>query len=109
MHTHLKLTPFETNSRGLRDREYDLSKPENVFRVAVIGDLYTMPSGVDVRNPYHKVVERRLNLAGGPLSYEFINFDVGGYSLRQYWAVIRHKVLKYDPDMVLIGFCSSSD
>ena len=82
--TYFKLARVETNSRGLRDREYDLTKPERTFRVAVLGDSFTMPAGVDVRDSYHKVLERKLNLTTDSLSYEFINFGVGGYSLRQY-------------------------
>lgn len=109
MNTYFKLASVETNSRGLRDREHDLTKPEDTFRVAVIGDSLTMASGVDIADTYHKVLERRLNLVPGSLRYEFINFGVGAYSLRQYWAVMYHKILKYEPDMVLVGFTPLND
>ena len=35
--TYFKLTRFRTNSHGLRDREYDLTKPDDAFRIVVVG------------------------------------------------------------------------
>lgn len=46
--TTFKMVQFETNSKGLRDKEYLLSAPVNTVRVAVIGDLLTMGSGVSI-------------------------------------------------------------
>ncbi len=106
--TSFKLAAFKTNSAGLRDREYPVAKDAKVFRVAVVGDSYTMGAGVPIENAFHSLLEERLN-ANGPLHYEFINFGVGGYSLRQYAAVIRHKVLPLHPDLILIGWCGDND
>jgi hypothetical protein len=104
-----KLVRFETNSFGLRDKEYQQKKPDGTFRVAVIGDSFTMPAGVRIEDAYHTVLEDRLNAEGRDLSFEFINFAVGGYSLRQYWANIEYKAAQYDPDMILIGFYPGND
>lgn len=109
LRSFFKLVPFETNSHGLRDKEYEMSKPEKTFRVGVIGDSFTMPSGVRIQDAYHTLLEERLNREQGDLSYEFINFGVGGYSLRQYWGVIKYKTLKHDIDLILVGFCSTND
>ena len=49
-----------------------------------------------------------LNQAGAT-RWEFINFGVSGYYLSQYVAVVRHKVLEWDPDLVLIGFYAGND
>lgn len=109
----LRLTGFRTNSRGLRDAEYSVTKPAGTFRVAVVGDSYTMPAGVAIEEAYHSVLEARANEEGNEegeaLRYEFINFGVGGYSLRQYWAVVQHKVMEYEPDLIMIGFCARND
>jgi len=108
--TYFKKAVFRTNSRGLRDREYTLEKPPGVFRVAVVGDSVSMPAGVAIEDAYHSLLEERLNReSGGNPRYEFINFAVGGYSLKQYAAVIRHKVPAYDPDLIMLGFCYSND
>lgn len=107
--TFFKLVPFETNSRGLRDQEYPIAKPGQTFRVVVIGDSFTMPAGVRAEESYHSILEGRLNQESDSLSYEFINFGVGGYSLRQYSGVLKHRTLNYDPDLILIGFCPDND
>jgi hypothetical protein len=106
---YFKMARFETNSQGLRDKEYSIVRSNNTFRVAVIGDSFTMPAGVNLEMAYHTLLEEKFNQEQKDISFEFINFGVGGYSLRQYLGVIQYKALKYDPQLILIGFCSSND
>jgi GDSL-like Lipase/Acylhydrolase family len=107
---YFKLVPFRTNSIGLReDKEYAARSEPGVFRVAVVGDSYTMPAGVAIEDAYHKVIETKLNARGDGRTYEFMNFGVGGYTVRQYAAAIRHKVLALHPDLILIGWCAAND
>ena len=109
LRTYFKMAKFETNSRGLRDKEYAIAKLNNTIRIAVIGDSFTMPAGVNIEEAYHRLLEEKLNEEQRGLSYEFINFGVGGYSLRQYWGVIKYKAKEYEPDIILVGFCPSND
>ncbi len=107
--TYFKMARFKTNSQGLRDKEYSTAKPKNTIRVAVVGDSLTMPAGVNIEDAYHSILEEEFNRRCPNKNFEFINFGVGGYYLSQYWAVIRKKVLAWDPDMILIGFCEYND
>jgi lysophospholipase L1-like esterase len=107
--TYYFLADLKTNSQGLRDEEYPTEKPPGTYRVAVLGDSFTMPLGVELQDAYHSLLEERLNGAHPERRYEFINFGVPGYSLRQYVNVLRHKALAYEPDAVLIGFCYLND
>lgn len=107
--TYYKLARFETNSAGQRDKEYSKSKPDKTVRVAVIGDSFTMPAGVAIEDAYHSLLEDRFNARGDGMTYEFINFAVGGYNLKQYHAMLAKRALAYDPDVVLIGFCARND
>ena len=107
--TYFKLVPFQTNSHGLRDKEYSLDKPDGVFRVAVLGDSFTLPSGVAIEDAFHSLLEDRLNSGNESVRYEFINFAVGAYTLQQYLSAIRDKAMEYDPDLILIGFCAGND
>jgi hypothetical protein len=104
-----KLVPFVTNSRGLRDREYSLAKPPHTFRVAVLGDSFTMPAGIRIEDAYHTRIEDELNASHQERHWEFVNFSASGYQLVQYLAVLKEKAIRYDPDLILIGFCSLND
>lgn len=110
--TRFNLVAFRTNSKGLRDREYELAKPAGAFRVAVIGGSYTMPSGVEIEQAYHSLLEEHLNRESGSARYEFVNFGVGGYKNENKLATLRQKALAWQPDLVLFvldGFKLTQD
>lgn len=56
-----KLKTFSVNRHGLRDKDYDMKKPKNTIRFAVVGDSYTMGSGVAIENIWHSRLESQLN------------------------------------------------
>lgn len=107
--TYYQMVPFKTNSHGLRDKEYTVEKPPNTFRIAVIGDSYTLPDGVRIEDAYHSLLEEWLNENSKHWRYELINFGVGGYDLPEYTAVLKEKAIAYSPDLILIAFCSRND
>ncbi len=107
--TYFHLVPFRTNASGMRDKEYPLAKPRDTYRVALVGDSFVLPSGVAIEEAFHTRIEDRLNREQSHRHYEFINFGVAGYSLRQYRAVIEHRVRKYTPNLIILGFCPSND
>jgi hypothetical protein len=104
-----KLAHFESNSEGWRDRLYSLEKPEGVVRIAVVGDSFTMGSGIEIDDVYHSVLESRLNAMSDESQFEFLSFGVGTYDVRSYTSIIKEEVLRYDPDLILIGFCPEND
>ena len=104
-----KLVVFRTNSAGLRDKEYSLAKGEDTFRVAVIGDSFVMADGITIEETFHSLLEDRLNKESEDITYQFINFGLSAYNLRQYLEVMKHKALAYDPDLILVGFCPRND
>lgn len=107
--TLFKLSNFQTNAHGLRDKDYEFFKPTNTFRVAVVGDSFTMPAGVEIEEAFHSILEERLNKEQHGVKFDFINFGVGGYNLRQYLATIKLKAAMYNPDLIIVGFCSQND
>ena len=109
LHALHKLVSFETNSTGLRDKEYSLAKADDVFRVAVIGDSFVLADGITIEETFHSLLEERLNKEGGDITYQFINFGLSAYNLRQYLEVMKHKAQAYDPDLILVGFCPRND
>ena len=102
--------PFSTNSAGLVDEEYVREKPEDVFRVAVVGSSWAMPTGVGREFAWHSLLEKHFNVDGATRKIEFINFGVEMYGLRDIVGTVRHKALNWQPDLVLVavtGFTTS--
>lgn len=100
--------PFRTNAQGLADDEYSLDKPANTIRVAVVGSSWAMGAGVKLEEAFHSVLERQFNSAAGSTRYEFINFGVEFYGLQEIVGTVRHKVLRYDPDLILVEITAST-
>lgn len=99
--TVFKLVPFKTNSHGLRDKEYSSEKADGVFRVAVIGGSFTMGAGVPIEETFHSILEQRLSSESEKVDYEFLNFGVAGYTVKDKLSVLENKILQYDADLVL--------
>ena len=98
-----KLVPFRTNSRGMRDKEYEVVNPTDTYRVAVLGSSFALPAGVEIEAAFHSLLEERLSLEFAPTSYEFLNFSVGLHGPSQFIAMLRHRALAFDPDLILFS------
>lgn len=97
-----------TNSLGMRDREYTLSKPPGVVRIAVVGDSVAFGGDMEVEHVFSEVLEAKLNEAA-PGKYEVMNFAVVGYNSEQEEIVLREKVLPASPDVVFVAYCLNDD
>jgi len=106
--TLYRFARVQTNAAGLRCPEYAQPKPEGVYRIAVLGDSFSLPVGVEWENAYAARLEGLLSQPGGP-RVECLNFAVPGYYLRQYPAVLERKALAYAPDAIIVGFCAEND
>ncbi len=98
-----KFVPLRTNSRGMRDREYEREKPDGTYRIAFLGDSFTMGSGVAIEEVYHSLLEEELGAAHAPLRIECLNFGVAGYGLNDYVAALRTRVVYFEPDLLVVG------
>lgn len=89
------------NSFGMIGAERKLNKGKDVYRILVLGDSITE------HNWYVEKLQEKLDNSPQRLKYDFElwNGAVMGYQVNQYAAYLKHKGLKYNPDMVIIGFC----
>lgn len=97
---------FRTNSSGMPDREYSVEKPADVYRVAVIGSSWSMPTGIDAEKAYHVLLEEKLATQDNSKSTEVLNFSVEYYGLGEMVATAEHKALAYDPDLIIFAITS---
>ncbi len=94
------------NDDGMRDRAFPLRKPPGTFRIAVIGDSVTYGFKVPDHQSYPKLLERLLEVYFGQrTTFEVLNFGVPGYSVPEIVESLRVKALRYDPDLVIYGYC----
>lgn len=104
-----KLTSFNTNEHGMRDEPCNKGSDSTVYRIAMIGDSFTMGTGVEHENLFHTIVENKLNQKSELKNYQLLNFGIGGYGLPQYTAQLKNKVMEFTPNEVVIGFCGYND
>lgn len=104
-------TYVRINSRGLRDREHSLEKPQGVYRIAVLGDSYAEAFQVDLEETFWSLLPDRLSACGYQPGkrIEVINFGVSGYGTGQQLLTLRHRAWGYAPDLVLLAFFPGND
>ena len=80
---------------------YTLARTPGRRRVAVVGDSYVHASFVDVGQGYPEVIERTLAARGHDV--EVLRFGMDGAPLSQYLHMLRREVVRYRPDVVVVG------
>ena len=107
LNTKYKLVDFNTNAEGFRDKKH--TSNHQTTKIAILGDSFTMGTGVKENEMYTYQTELILNKLDTQNSYEIFNFGVSGYSLANYLTLLNEKALTHKPDIVIIGFCASND
>ncbi len=94
---------YQINSYGLRDYEYLLEKPKDVYRILMLGDSYTFGIGNNLEDTFSKVLERDLNKVGGK-KIEVINGGCSSYSPLLEYLFLIYKGLALNPDLVILNY-----
>ncbi len=99
------------NSHGYRDRERTVNKPQGVYRVAVLGDSFTEARQVNLETTFVSLAEEKLNRLHcfGERRVEVLNFGIGGFGTGQELLLLRERVWKFNPDMIVLQFYASND
>lgn len=95
--------PLAQNSRGFRDSERELAKPEGVKRLLCIGDSFTWGWGVEYDAIYTHVLERKLADEGRRV--EVINAGIKGFGTVQCLLYLLEEGFQYSPDAVVYQVC----
>jgi len=99
------------NSHGYRDRDRALSKPRGVYRIAALGDSYTEARQVPMDKTFTSLAEEEFNRSHclGERKVEVMNFGIGGFGTAQELLLLRERVWKFDPDLVVLQFYAGND
>lgn len=103
-HAHIKI-----NSKGLRDREFPYEKPEDAYRILVLGDSFAEAMSVPLEKSFIKLLEKKLNAAEPGKKFEVINSGVSDTGTDDQFLFYKHEGYKYSPELVLLSFYIGND
>jgi lysophospholipase L1-like esterase len=96
--------PIATNSMGLRDKDYPVTRSANSFRIMMLGDSLTLGWGVRAEDTPSKLLEDQLNLTGSSKKFEVINTGVGNYNSSMEVNAFLKKWSNLKPDLVILNY-----
>lgn len=90
------------NSHGYNERELPMEKPAGTLRVAALGDSVTHGAFVPSAQAWPRQLEGLLVAAG--VNAQVLNFGVYGYDTESIAAQLAHRVLDWQPDLLVYAF-----
>ena len=96
-----------TNQFGFNERDYALQKPSGAYRILIVGDSFGWAGGID--GNYTAVLEEMFDDHYGSGRVEVINSGYGGTHTAEQLGMLRKYGLRYNPDLVFLGFFVGND
>lgn len=100
----VRVVEMNVNAHGFRGPEVERDKPEDVLRIACLGDSHTFGSGVADDETWPAHLQRRLETRFPERRIEVLNCGVNGYDTLQEEHWLREGVLAFEPDLVLLQY-----
>ena len=95
---------LNTNSKGLRGKaEYTYEKQKDKVRILIFGDSFTFGDEVSDTDTYPAQLQNMLPQA------EVINFAVHGYGHDQMLILLREEGVRYNPDIIILGYIKADN
>ncbi len=93
------------NSTGQRNPEVLRPKPEDVYRIVMLGDSLTFGWGVEEEETSSRRLERKLNAARADgKRVSIVNAGVGNYNTKMQAAWLVAEGDMYEPDMIILNY-----
>lgn len=89
---------------GMREPGATIEKPAGVFRVALLGDSLVESLQVPIEQTFGQILEKSFKTSASGKELQVLNFGNSGYSTAQEDLQLKHKVLKYKPDAVIVFY-----
>lgn len=100
----------KTNSLGFHSREYTVEKPENVFRIVILGDSFLEGAQVPLKSTFAYLLEEKLNnYSEKKYQYEVIPFGISGRGTFLNLLYYKYYAMQYQPDLVIDSFLVFND
>jgi len=98
--------PVRTNRWGMRAGEIALEKKPGTLRIAGLGDSIMFGWAVREEKSYLNVLQQKLRETLKK-DVEVLNFGVPGYNTSMEVALLSHKAIRFEPDLILIQFVNN--
>jgi hypothetical protein len=98
---------IKTNRDGLRDVDHSVEKPENQYRIICIGDSFTEGIGASIDSTWPALLEHELSKITTKKKVNVFNAGISSSDIFYGYYLLKNKMLKYSPDMVLLALSSS--
>ena len=96
-----KKAKMSTNQWGMRDKHYELRKPKNTIRIALLGASHVIGTGVNDDETFEAILEKLLNREfGGEPCIEILNFAYNGRTVIRQVTLLEKNVIAFQPDIV---------
>jgi hypothetical protein len=101
---------FETNDQGFRaQKSFQTDKDPGVLRIMVIGDSFTVGTGVPFSKTVTAQLEEGWNNQSHVHSVEVLNIAVAGHCILHHLATLKEVCFDYDPDLILVFLFPTND
>ncbi|KKU10001.1 MAG: Lipolytic protein G-D-S-L family, partial [Candidatus Woesebacteria bacterium GW2011_GWB1_45_5] len=97
-------TRIEVNSHGWPDVEHSYEKPDEIYRILIIGDSFVENTQVPLEKRFFRQLQRDLGQ-----KIEVIALGRGNTGTAQQYLILKNFGLKYKPDMVIQMFFEAND
>jgi GDSL-like lipase/acylhydrolase family protein len=88
------------NALGFREQEFSSKKPEDIYRIAIVGDSFAEGQGVSEDDRFSNVLHKQLN--SDHEGYQVLNFGRSGTETVHHVDILTDEVLPTEPDFVLL-------
>jgi lysophospholipase L1-like esterase len=95
---------IKINGFGFRDKNYSLNKGDKK-RVIFVGDSLTYGWQINLHETYHKQLEVLLHSKN--YDADVLGMGIVGYNTVQEYYLIKEKVLKFNPDIIVLQICAN--
>ena len=94
---------FTTNGNRLRNlKEISFDKPDNIFRVLMLGDSRVAGALVNDDESYPYYLEKLLNERTNSSKFQVLNAGNGGWAFGEIYTFLKNEGHKYSPDLIIL-------
>lgn len=97
--------PVTVNRYYFREREFATPKPNDVYRIMVLGDSLTWGAGLALNERYTNRLESRIKKEFPDKKIEVLNFGMRGGSTTEERDNLKKFKDMVQPDFIIVGYC----